>query len=168
MRAWIVPALLVVLGLMQMAGDLLGIDALKGIGAVSGASPAPKVFSSVMGLETYSTDFFIEGRDAEGRRVTVPLTSERYADIRGPYNRRNVYGAALVYGPILSTETTTAAMYDAIITFALCGDAPIARELELPLDPAREPIRIRLEPQPGTDLGGLPLVLEAPCRYGAP
>ncbi len=38
---------LLTLGLAQMAGDVLGIRALKGIAAATAASPAPKVFSAV-------------------------------------------------------------------------------------------------------------------------
>ena len=65
--------LLIVLGLAQMAGDVLGIVPLKAIAAATAASPAPRVFSAVRGLETYSTRFFLEWA---GRRVE--LTPEVY------------------------------------------------------------------------------------------
>src|SRR5438045_3501769 len=45
----IAPALLLVIGLAQMAGDVFHIVALKAIAAATGASPAPKVFSAVRG-----------------------------------------------------------------------------------------------------------------------
>jgi hypothetical protein len=149
---------LLILGLLQMTGDLLGLPVLRGIGAATCASPAPKVFSAVRGFETYSTRFFIDWKDQEGADHELELTPELYARVRGPYNRRNVYGAALAYGPVLSAE-----LRDPVMTYALCGEAPLLRELGL--DPARiaGPVRIRYEPLPGTNLGDLPRILEAPC-----
>ena len=120
-RALLPAICLVVLGLAQMAGDLLGILPLKGIAAATGASPAPKVFSAVQGLETYSARFFLDTGD--GR---VEVTPELYSRLRGPYNRRNVYGAALAYGPVLP-----AALRDPVMRHALCGEAPLLRELGL-------------------------------------
>ena len=158
------PFLLAV-GLLQMAGDLAEQHllappgrAVKGVGAATAASPAPKVFSAVRGLETYSTRFFLEWTDPDGRGCSLELTPEVYARLRGPYNRRNVYGAALAYGPVLP-----AGLRDPVMKYALCGEAPVLRELGI--DPARVrgAVRVRYEPRPGADLGDLPRTLEAPC-----
>ena len=110
---------LLALGLLQMAGDLLSIQALRGLGAATGASPAPKVFSAVRGLETYSTRFFLEWTDLHGLPHSLEVTPAVYAKLRGPYIRRNVYGAALAYGPVLPTE-----LLQPVMRYALCGDAP--------------------------------------------
>lgn len=144
------PAFLLILGLAQITGDLLGILPLKGIAAATVASPAPKVFSAVRGLETYSTRFFIEwdGGGAE-------LTPEVYSRMRGPYNRRNVYGAALAYAPVIPPE-----LRDPVMRRALCGDAPLLRELGLQ---PRGRVVVRLEPLPGTSIGNLQTRFEAPC-----
>lgn len=165
------PALvLMVVGLLQMSGDLLEQMGLKligrplrGIGAATTASPAPKVFSAVRGLETYSTHFYLEWKDQSGREHSLLLTPELYARIRGPYNRRNAYGAALAYGPVLATTERTQPLFRAVIIYALCGEAPLLRELGI--DPAEiaGPVRVRYEPLPGTAMGDLPRVLEAPC-----
>ena len=40
------PALLLVVGLLQMAGDVLRLPALKGLGAATAASPAPRTMDS--------------------------------------------------------------------------------------------------------------------------
>ncbi len=160
---------LLILGLLQMSGDLLeqaGVEAvgqpLKGIGAATTASPAPKVFSAVRGLETYSTRFYLEWQDRGGQAHSMLLTPELYGRIRGPYNRRNVYGAALAYGPVLATNERTKPMFQAVLTYALTGDAPLLRELGI--DPAdiAGPVRVRYEPLPGTEMADLPRVLEAP------
>ena len=161
---------LLVIGLLQLTGDLLersgaGVVGrpLKGIGAATTASPAPKVFSAVRGLETFSTRFTLEWWDRDGRMRTLSLTPEVYARVRGPYNRRNVYGAVLAYGPVLATDERTRPLYESVAHYALCGDAPLLRELGV--DPADVvgPVRVRYDPRPGSDLGDLPLVLEAPC-----
>lgn len=144
-------AFLVVLGVAQMVGDLTGFLPLKAIAAATGASPAPKVFSAVQGLETYSTRFFLDLGD---RRVEV--TPELYTRIRGPYNRRNVYGAALAYGPVLPQS-----LREPVMRYALCGDAPLLREMGLPKAAA---VAVDLEPLPGTSLGQLPTRFEVRCR----
>lgn len=155
---------LLIVGLLRLTGEVVEPfaapvgAALKGIGTATAASPAPKVFSAVRGLETYSTRFFLEWHDAAGTVHELPLTPEIYARVRGPYNRRNVYGAALAYGPVLP-----AALRDPVLRYAVCGDAPLLRELGIDPSAVRGPVRVRLEPLPGTDLGDLPRVLEAPC-----
>jgi hypothetical protein len=151
MKDRVAAAVLVMLGLAQITGDLLGILPLKAIAAATQASPAPKVFSSVTGLETYSTRFYIE---LEDRRVE--MTPEIYSRIRGPYNRRNVYGAALAYAPVLPAE-----LRDPVMRHALCGDAPLLREMGL--QPAANPVVV-LEPLPGTSMGALRTRFEAPCE----
>lgn len=147
--------LLVILGAAQMAGDLSGLLPLKAIAAATGASPAPKVFSAVQGFETYSTRFFIE---SEGRRIE--LTPEVYSRVRGPYNRRNVYGAALAYAPVLP-----APLRDPVVRRALCGDAPLLRELGIGLSP---PVVIVLEPLPGTGRPDLQTRFPVSCGTGSP
>src|SRR5579871_2233488 len=156
---------LLVLGVLQMTGDLLEqyVHApvgrvLKGLGAATTASPMPKVFSSVRGLETYSTRFYLEWTDRTGQEHSLLLTPEIYACLRGPYNRRNVYGAALAYGPVLPPE-----LRDPVMHFAMCGDAHLLHELGIDTRDIAGPVRIRYEPLPGTDMGELPRALAAPC-----
>jgi hypothetical protein len=158
-------ALLLTVGLLQMTGDLMERfvnepvgRALKGVGAATTASPAPKVFSSVRGLETYSTRFYLEWTDLADVDHSLHVTPEVYARLRGPYNRRNVYGAALAYGPVLPRE-----LRDPVMRFALCGDAPLLRELGIDPADVKGSVWVRYEPLPGTDLGDLPRKLESPC-----
>jgi len=159
----IYTALLLAVGLMQMIGDLAGLPALKGIGAASVASPAPKVFSSAGGLETYSTRFFLEWVDTSGDEHSLEITPEVYARLRGPYNRRNVYGAAMAYGPVLSTNEHTAPMLSAVMNYGLCGDAPLLREFGIDPATVAGDLRVRYEPLAGTDMGRLPRELRPPC-----
>ena len=146
-------AALLTLGLLQMTGDLLRIPWLKATAAATGASPAPKVFCSIQGYEAYATRFFLEWIDEEDGFHSMPLGAEVAGCLRGPYNRRNVYGAVLAYGPVQPEE-----LRDPVFTYAFTGEAPLLRELGL--DPGR--VRrawVRYEAQPGTDLGSRPRTL---------
>jgi hypothetical protein len=159
---------LLALGLMQMTGDLLegaGLVSIgrpiKAIGAATTASPAPKVFSTVRGLETFSTRFDLEWHDRNGRRHTLTLTPEIYSRIRGPYNRRNVYGAALAFGPVLAADQRTQPLLRSVMNYSLAGDAPLLRELGVDPSEIAGPVRVRYEPRPGAKLDEqLPRVLE--------
>jgi hypothetical protein len=146
---------LFIVGLLQMTGDLLGMTPLRGIGAATTASPAPKVFSAVRRFETYSTRFFLEWTDTVGVEHSLEVTPKVYARLHGPYNRRNAYGAVVAYGPVLPPG-----LRDPITRHALTGNAPLLRELGI--DPADVvgPVRIRYEPRSGTDMGDLPRMLE--------
>jgi hypothetical protein len=154
---------LIVLGLAQITGDVAGLPALRAIAAATTASPLPKVFSAVRGLETYSTRFFVEWVDRDGVSHSLELTPEVYASLRGPYNRRNVFGAVVAYGPLLSTDARTRPMFERVAAYALCGDAPLLRELGVDPGSVAGPARVRLVPMEGTDLGDLPDVLEPGC-----
>jgi hypothetical protein len=155
---------LLVIGLLQMTGDLLHIPTVKGLAAATGASPAPKVFSSVRGLETFSSDFYIEWEDQNGVARVAKLTPELYSRIPGPYNRRNVFGAALAYAPVLSQDRHTEQMYDAVVHYALCGRAPLLREIGIePANPYQPPV-IRLVPRGGTPFGEAPFLITSPCQ----
>src|SRR5258707_9689532 len=91
-------------GLMQIAVVLLRIPVLQGIGAATGASPAPKVFTSIRGMEAFSTRFFLEWKDRQGVAHELQLTPAIHQRLAGPYNRRNVYGAVLAAGPVMATD----------------------------------------------------------------
>jgi hypothetical protein len=155
---------LLVVGLLQMTGDLLRLPALKGIGAATGASPAPKVFTAVRGMEAYSTRFYLEWTDRLGAVHELQLTPEIYQRLAGPYNRRNIYGAVLAGGPLMVTDERAAEIYRSASRYALCGESSLLRELGI--DPAEitGSIRVRYEPLPGTTMSDLPRLLEVRCK----
>jgi hypothetical protein len=155
--------LLLAVGLLQIAADALGLPSLKGLAAAWGASPAPKVFCSARGLETFSTRFFLEWKGKGGGAHVLALTPEVYGRVRGPYNRRNVYGAALAYGPVLATDPRTRAMFEAVIRHALCGRAPLLRELGVDPFLVAGEVAVRYEPREGAPRSDLPHRIEARC-----
>jgi hypothetical protein len=143
-------ALLIALGLFQMAGDVFRLPFLKKLGAASAASPAPKVFCAIDGYEAYATRFTIEWFSRDGAFHSKPLTADAVGRLRGPYNRRNVYGAALAYGPVLPER-----LREPVLKFGLSGDGPVLREVGIDPADVRE-VWIRYEPVPGTTWGGFP------------
>ncbi len=157
---------LLAIGLLQMTGDITDLALLKGIGAATAASPAPKVFSAVRGLETYSSRFVLECEDAESERsaLSVDLTPQMYAKLRGPYNRRNVFGAVLAYGPVLANDPRARPMFEAVSRYALCGSRPLLEELDVWPGRSCRSIRVRVLPREGSDTGDLPLELTPPCH----
>lgn len=163
MKASVAAGALLVLGLLQMFGHLARLPALRAIGAACGASPAPKVFSAVEGLETYSSRFYLEWQDAAGAAQVVRLTPERYARMRGPYNRRNVYGAALAYGPVLAHNPHTRAMFEQVTQYAFCKST-LLRELAIDAQHRTGPLRVRLAPLRVPDqMRDMPLTFEVSC-----
>jgi hypothetical protein len=164
MRVQIAAVLILLLGVLQMVGDLFSVPELKGIGAASMASPAPKVFSSVKGLETFSTRIYLEWTGTDGSEQSVEFDSDGYAKLQGPYNRRNIYGAALAYGPVLAQDERARPMLKAVLAYALTGEAPLLHELGIDPRTVRLPMTLRYESLPGTDLGELPTTLQVPLR----
>ncbi|MBA2660939.1 MAG: hypothetical protein H0U74_01480 [Bradymonadaceae bacterium] len=154
---------LLVLGLTQMIAALLGIAPLQGAAAASVASPAPKVFSVAKGLETYSTAFFLEWESVDGHSQSLALTPQIYTGLRGPYNRRNVYGAILAFGPVLYTDEKTRPMFDAASAFAMCNDSPVLVELGIDPQTVAGNVRVRYVPRAGHKPGDLPTLIEMVC-----
>ena len=155
---------LLALGLLQMTADVFHLQTLKGVAAATAASPAPKVFSSMRGLETFSSRFFVEWMGKDGEFHSVEIRPEHAAGMRGPYNRRNVYGAVLAYGPIFESDPSMRPMFEAVASYALCGEAPLLRELGVPATEMQSVPRIRLETRPGTPAESLTLEYEPLCK----
>jgi hypothetical protein len=147
MRWYLDAALLVALGCLQMLGDVTGEAAVRAIGLATEASPAPKVFTAQNGFETYSSKFYIDWEDRENSWHSLELTPQVYRGMRGPYNRRNAYGAALSYAPVLASNPRTKPMVDAVAHHGFCGNAPLLSELGIPRDQVVYPLRVRLEPR---------------------
>ncbi len=124
-----IASLLLVLGLTRMVGYWTQSKILQGIGAASGIAPFTKVFSATDGYEAFTASFVIRGTSAAGAASEIQLTPEIYSKLRGPYMRRNVYGAALVFAPRLP-ETLRTTLHSQ----ALGPHSPLRTELEIPAD----------------------------------
>lgn len=114
-RSMLILVFLVALGCLQIAGDLFGMPKLKGLAAATQVAPAMKVFTAHQGYETHAARFTLSWRDGQGAAHELALTPQTYAAVRGPYNRRNVYGAALAYGPLLRKDPATLRMQESVM-----------------------------------------------------
>ncbi len=119
---------LVAVGLSQLAGFVVGSQTLRGLGALSTASPLPFVFSAFRGVETFAADFELTVEDVTGERRSVVITPQLYAQLDGPYNRRNAYGAVISYGPALD-KPEERAMVDRVLRYGFCDGGPLAQQL---------------------------------------
>ena len=123
----VLTLLIGVLGSLQIIGHATGSRTLRGLGLATGIAPYPKVFCEAEGYEPFAATFIITGTDAEGTPVAIPLTAERYSQLEGPYQRRNVYGAALAYAPRLPEN-----LRDHLFSKVLGDDSLLSSELDLP------------------------------------
>lgn len=123
---WCSIAILCV-GCLQFAGYILGNAALRGIGAACGFAPFTKVFSDVDGFETFAADFSLVLQRTAGEATVIEVTPEFYRQLKGPYNRRNVYGAALSYAPRLPD-----AMWQSVFCYGFNG--PLREEFGIDKD----------------------------------
>ena len=128
--------LVLLLGSTQLLGYLGGAPALRGLGAISGAAPLPKVFSAHRGVETFAWRMTLCYRQG-AREVRAPLPPAGGAGLVGPYNRRNVYGAVLSYGPLIPAE-----LRRAVAAEALQPGGSLRAELGVPPDADR--LRVEL------------------------
>jgi hypothetical protein len=117
--------LVIVVGSMQIIGYISGVKALRGLGAVTCSSPLPLVFGEVRGVETFASDFYVSYTTTVGRDTMTRITPQMYSQLQGPYNRRNVYGAAISYGPVLSES-----IWQPILQHGIC-DRSLLREMGL-------------------------------------
>lgn len=125
----ILAMVLLAVGSTQMIGYLSGIKSLRGVGLASGVAPFPKVFCEADGYEAFAASYRLEGHLPDGTRWAREFDPEWYSQLRGPYNRRNVYGAALAFAPRLPEK-----LRDHLLEEALAPSSRMRRELGIPAD----------------------------------
>ena len=127
--------LLIALGYFQVIGYVFELPKVRGLGSAYMVAPLPLVFSHFRGLETYASKFKVELEFIGDKTVTLPIDSIMYGKVMGPYNRRNIYGAALAYGPKF-TSPKEKELLNAILSYGFCKPAVILMEfgfIETPL-----------------------------------
>jgi hypothetical protein len=121
------PTLLILaVGSLQILGYLTGIQSLRQLGQLSAAAPLPFVFSEFRGLETFSLDFTFNAETVVGNSLTLKMTPQVYSQFQGPYNRRNIYGAVLAYGPKL-TSPGEKKLVSSVLYYGFCLNGPLGK-----------------------------------------
>lgn len=129
--------LIVVVGLLQIAGYCFRMPSVRGLGQALSSAPLPIVFTEVKGVETFAADFFIGFTDSSGTYQEVAITPEMYSRLQGPYNRRNVYGAAISYGPVLPEK-----IWKSVLNYGVCNKT-LLMELGVPSNGSNYVVRIK-------------------------
>lgn len=152
--AWrgIACAVLLVLSLSQMFFGLVHAEGARNAAASTAAAPHPKVFCDKDGYEAFAMNFELIGEDFAGRTHYVAMTPDAYKRMQGPYNRRNVYGAALAFAPRMPVVQR-----DAVVEYAFHSNGDLRRELGLP--PLRK-LTILITPKAGVDAPSYEYVYE--------
>ena len=122
---------------VAMIGDLCGSVVMKGLGAASTMAPFPKVFCDNQGLEGFASDFTIVAQ-GPGEEQNFQITPELYAQMKGPYNRRNVYGAVFSFAPKLPPE-----LWKSVYDHGLGDDGVLKTEFSIP--PGATNVAVRIE-----------------------
>ncbi len=151
-RTNIAAGFLLALGLLQMAGYVTGFQPLRAIGAATVASPLPIVFSDVKGLETFASRFSMHIQTRSGRTLDFVITPEIYARLKGAYNRRNVYGAALSYGPRLPEK-----IWKSVFEYGLCAGGPLAKAFQVEEPVSAASLNIQTQTHGRSDAWDLPI-----------
>lgn len=152
-RSMIAFGILVSLGSLQIAADSLRMPKLKGLAAATQVSPAMKVFTAHDGYETHAAQFALSWRNRDGVAHTLKLDPQTYAKLEGPYNRRNVYGAAFAYGPLLRQDPKLRAMQESVMHYALCKPGHLRSDFGIPADATHLTAHvIPMRPMTRTDL----------------
>ncbi len=161
-RAKSILVLLVALGTLQMFAEVLAMPRLKAVFAATQVSPAMKVFTAHQGYETHAARFAIAWIDADGVAQRLAVDPEIYCNVQGPYNRRNVYGAALAYGPLLRADPKLRPMQESVMHYAFCSPGALRSDLGIPRDAAN--LTIHVLPTRPTARGDLESSWEVDCN----
>lgn len=129
--------LVVAIGLLQITGYLLKNKTIKGLGAATASSPLPIVFTQVKEVETFASDFYLQYVDENSAQKEVRITPEIYSRLKGPYNRRNIFGAAISYGPVLPEQ-----LWKSVLAYAICNKV-LLTEIGLPATAKNVTVRIK-------------------------
>lgn len=122
--------LIILLGFVSSWGFIVQSPTVKQVGFLSTASPLPLVFSAYQGMETFATTFDLTVVYPDGSFRQEKLTRELYAQLKGPYNRRNIYGVLFSYGPFFE-DPRLLKLRDHGFHYAFCHGGPLAQDFEL-------------------------------------
>ncbi len=130
--------LLVLVGVAEPAGFLVGNRTLREMGRLSSASSLPLVFNDVGGVAFWANHYTFEFTDRTGGVEWLEITSEVRSRIRGPHTRTAAYVVPIGLGPVLGPTS-----YRDPLRYGLCDNGPLARDLGYERDLREAKIHIR-------------------------
>lgn len=121
---------LVIWGTLNASSFIAHQEKLRDIGFVTVSSPLPLVFSAYNGVETFATGFNITINYTNGTQYVTSLDAEKYGQLAGAYNRRNIYGAIFSHGPFFD-KTNLIKIRQNILEYAVCKPGTIINDFGL-------------------------------------
>jgi hypothetical protein len=103
---------------------LMGAPRLAVFARSTAASPLPLAFSQPGSLAGFAKELTIELTGPDGNVERRTESSELFAGLPGPYERRIIYGTALTFGPLSPRPLLTA-----ILRFGFCDAGPLAERM---------------------------------------
>lgn len=113
-------------GLLSCAGYALQIDAVRGLGFATVASPLPLVFSHFRGQEAFANELAIRLTTKSGQVTEDRIDYRVFSGMDGPYNRRNAYGAVISFGSYFTTENEKN-LRDSVLRYGFCEPGPLVQ-----------------------------------------
>lgn len=115
-------AILLFIGCLNTIGFLLSSPQIRGLAFSTAASPLPLVFTKYNGVETFSTTFMADLYTTNNTKITIPIDYDIYSQIKGPYNRRNIFGAIFSHGPFFQTKELLE-LRNQILSYVICKNS---------------------------------------------
>lgn len=128
--------LVVAVGLLGVAGALLGAGDLADLGRRLVAAPLPLVFGRQGGMELTARRFVLSLTLADGSAREVQGGPELAGAMRGPFARTGPLLGALTYFPVVPEPRRSA-----LVRLALCDGGAVAEALALPAPVTRARVR---------------------------
>jgi len=123
--------ILVAVGLANSVAELTRAVWLARFARASVASPLPRAFSQSGSLAGFARDITLEITKADATVERRTESTEFFADLPGPYERRVIYGSALSFAP-----ASPLPVFNSILEYGFCHSGPLAAKLGL-----REPLQ---------------------------
>jgi len=123
----IIFCILVIIGCLNTFGYVNNMPKVRGVAFMTVASPLPLVFSVYNGIETFSTMFDLDITFQNDTQIQKTIDHKLYGNMKGPYNRKNVYGVVFSHGPFFK-EPNQIKMRDQILQYGLCKPGELAKE----------------------------------------
>lgn len=158
----VIFSILVSIGCVRAFANIAEMEKTSALFAALNTSPAMKVFTAHNGYETFSPKFEIEFISGERSKV-ISLTPELYRKLSGPYNRRNVYGAAISYGPVLASNENTQSLFNSVARYSFCEPASLINELKLEVPQPIDMVKLHYIHSASSASEQYPSTLEVKC-----
>lgn len=117
--------LLIFLGLLQISGFILGNKSMYNLGSVITASPFPKIFDKIDGLEYWSQKYSLKLNYKNGNSINLPITSDTFSKIEGNHLIKITYALSFSLYPTRRKKNKR------ILLLGICDGGPLARNFSL-------------------------------------